>query len=92
MNIHAAITRCDAEGNPTGVNPQEKISLESAINSYTLGSAISNGMEDKLGTLENGKLADITIINNNLFEIDENDIPKTEAVMTIVDGKIVYEK
>jgi predicted amidohydrolase YtcJ len=49
-------------------------------------------MEDKLGTLENGKLADITIINNNLFEIDENDIPKTEAVMTIVDGKIVYEK
>lgn len=92
LNIHAAITRCDAEGNPTGVNPQEKISLESAINSYTLGSAISNGMEDKLGTLENGKLADITIINNNLFEIDENDIPKTEAVMTIVDGKIVYEK
>lgn len=92
VNLHAAVTRCDTDGNPTGANPQEKISLECAINSYTLGSAISNGMEDKLGTLESGKLADITIINNNLFEIDENDILNSQVEMTIVDGKIVFEK
>lgn len=91
-NMYFALTRKDIDGNDTGVNPEEKITLQQAIMAYTYGSAYANNREDELGTLEIGKLADITVISKNLFEIPVEDIKKCKAVMTIVDGKVVYDE
>lgn len=90
--IYAAVTRCDDSGNPTGANPRERIALSEALKAYTCGSARAYGRENELGTLEAGKLADIVVINRNLFAIPEADIKDCFVEMTVMDGKIVYEK
>lgn len=90
VNIYAAITRCDDAGNPTGVNPQEKISLAQTLKAYTAGSAEVYDRADDLGTLEKGKLADIAVIDGNLFARTAEEIKDSKIYMTIFDGKIVY--
>lgn len=90
-NIYAAVARKDLDGSPTGFNPEEKVALYEALRAYTYGSACSHNREDELGTLETGKLADITVIDTNLFAVDTEKIKDASAAMTIVDGKIVYE-
>jgi predicted amidohydrolase YtcJ len=89
-NIYAAITRCDDEGKPTGVNPEEKISLSETLKTYTHGSARVFGREDELGTLEAGKLADVIVIDKNLFEIPEFEINNCCVERTICDGKEIF--
>lgn len=90
-NIYAAVTRCDLEGKPTGANPEETISLYDALRAYTYGSAYTHNREDELGTLEVGKLADITVARQNLFELTSEELKECTTAMTIVDGNIVYE-
>lgn len=92
LEIYAAVTRCDDSGNPTGGNPKEKITLGEALSAYTKGSAYAYGREAELGTLEVDKFADIVILNKNLFALPNEEILNCEVEMTIVDGKIVYEK
>lgn len=89
-NIYAAITRCDFDGNPTGANPEEKIPLADALIAYTYGSAYSHNRETELGTLEEGKLADIIVINRNLFHCTPDEIRKSSVIFTMVDGKIIF--
>jgi predicted amidohydrolase YtcJ len=48
-------------------------------------------MEDEIGSIEVGKKADLVILNQNIFEVDAYDIHKTEVVLTMMDGDIVYE-
>ncbi|MDR0851718.1 MAG: amidohydrolase [Clostridiales Family XIII bacterium] len=91
-NIYAAVTRCNYDGTPAGVNPEERISLSEALKRYTAGSAYVFSRESELGTLEEGKLADIIVVNKNLFEIPEIDILKAEVDLTIFDGKEIYKK
>lgn len=90
-NIYAAVTRCDDEGKPTGVNPQECISLAETLKAYTSGAAKAYSRDD-LGLLEEGKLADIIVIDCNLFDLDPMDIPKASVEMTFMDGNMVYRK
>lgn len=90
-NIYVALTRKDIERNDTGVNPNETVTLKEALMAYTLGSAYSHNREDELGTLEVGKLADITVIDKNLFDIPVDDIKECKAVLTMVDGEVVYK-
>lgn len=92
VNIYAAVTRCDDHGVPTGINPEEKITMAETLKAYTLGGAQIHGRQKELGTLEEGKLADITVIDKNLFTVPETEIPNCNAIMTIVDGKIVFKK
>lgn len=89
-NLHAAVTRKDPDNVPTGCNPEEKITLCEALRAYTYGSAYSHNREDELGTLEVGKLADITVVDRNLFDQDPDDIKNAATSMTIVDGRVVY--
>ncbi|MBR0597446.1 amidohydrolase [Sinanaerobacter chloroacetimidivorans] len=89
-NIYTAVTRKDLDGADTGVNPQEKITVAEALRAYTYGSAYSHNREDELGTLEVGKLADVTVIDRNLFDIPEEEIKDCKASLTIVNGKVVY--
>jgi predicted amidohydrolase YtcJ len=89
--LYAAVTRKDRLGEQgDGWFPLEKISMENAINYYTLGSAYAQFMEDRKGMLKKGYLADIVITSRDLLTLPENDIMQTKVDFTITGGKIVY--
>lgn len=90
-NIYSAITRCDDKGFPTGVNPDETITLAQALRAYTSESAGVYGRQEEIGTIEEGKFADLIVVNHNLFEASPEQIRDSEVVMTIFDGKIIYQ-
>lgn len=90
-NIYAAVTRCDDEGNPTGVNPQERIGLAETLIAYTSGAARAYSRDD-IGVLEEGKLADVIVVDRNLFSVDPMEIKDAAVEMTIMDGSIVFER
>ncbi|HML37768.1 MAG TPA: amidohydrolase [Bacillota bacterium] len=91
-SIYAAVTRCDDNGKPTGINPEERISLTDALTAYTAGSANAYGRLKDLGTLEEGKLADVIVVDRNLFTIGPLEIKDASVELTVMDGRIVYKK
>lgn len=74
------------------VNPQNALTIPEMLKAWTANAQYAFCKEKVLGTLEVGKLADITVFDKNIFKASEEEILGTEIVMTIVDGKIVYEK
>ncbi len=91
--IYAAVARKTLTGEPEeGWFPEQRISVEEAIKAYTINNAFAAFEDDIRGSLEVGKLADITIFDKNLIEIPEEEILQAEVIYTIVDGKIVFEK
>ena len=91
--IHAVVNRTQDDGTPEGGwYPEEKLSMHDAIKMYTLDAAYSVFAEDVRGSIKVGKLADFTICDINLMKIDPADVLKMNIEMTIVDGKIVYER
>ena len=92
LSLYAAVTRRTLDGkNPNGWIPEQKISLEEAIRAYTIGSAYAEFQENEKGTIVPGKLADIVILSRDIFQIDPIDIEKVKVVMTIMNGRVVYE-
>jgi predicted amidohydrolase YtcJ len=90
--VETALTRQTSEGKPEyGFVPQQRLSLEDTLRAYTLGAAFAGRREKTEGSIETGKLADMIILDRNLFQIEPTDIRNTEVLMTIVGGKIVYE-
>ena len=90
--LYAAVTRRDTLGHPLeGWFPMERLTIEEAIEAYTLGSAYAEFMEDEKGSLVPGKLADIVVIDRNLLEIASEEIRKAKITYTILGGEIVYE-
>jgi predicted amidohydrolase YtcJ len=61
------------------------------LKAYTYGSAYGCFREHELGTLEAGKLADLVVLDRNLFDIPESEVLKTKVELTINDGKVVYK-
>jgi predicted amidohydrolase YtcJ len=93
QGLYAAVTRRTLDGaNPVGWVPEEKIELEEALRAYTVGSAKAGFMEEKVGTLEEGKFADMAVLSNDLFEMDPVDIPRVHVDLTIVEGEVVYQR
>jgi len=91
--IYAAVMRKTLKGTPEGGwFPEQRISVEEAIKAYTINNAYAAFENDIRGSLEEGKLADITVFDRNLLEIPEDEILEVEVAMTIIDGKIVFEK
>jgi hypothetical protein len=72
--------------------PEESLTVEEALKTYSLNSAYASFDEDKRGTIEVGKLADFTILSEDLFKIKPDEIRNVKVEMTIVDGKIVYSR
>ena len=92
LSIYAAVTRRTLDGkNPNGWIPEQKISVEEAVRAYTVGSAYAEFQENEKGTISPGKLADLVILSGDIFKIDPNEIEKVKVVMTIMDGRVVYE-
>ena len=90
--IQNAVTRQTLDGKPEGGwIPAERVSLEQAIEGYTLGAAFSGHREKSEGSLEKGKLADLIMLDQDLFKIAPGDIHKTNVLLTMVGGRIVYQ-
>lgn len=93
LGIDAAVTRRTTDGaNPDGWFPEQKITVEEAIEAYTLTSAFAAFDEDIKGSISPGKLADLVVLSQDLLTIDPNAIPETEVLYTIVGGKVVFAK
>lgn len=91
MGIYTAVTRHTRDGkNPDGWYPDEKISVEEAIRCYTINSAYAGFQENKLGTIETGKLADFVVLSKDITAVEPEDILNTNVVRTVVGGKDVY--
>lgn len=91
--IYAAVARKTLKGTPEeGWFPEQRISVEDALKAYTINNAYATFEEDIRGSLEEGKLADITIFDRNLLTIPEDEILQAEVTHTIIDGKIVFKK
>ena len=76
-----------------GVLPpeEERLDLEEALKAYTQGGAYANFLETELGSITVGKLADLVVIDRNLYEIPIEDIPQARVATTIFEGRIVFE-
>lgn len=89
--IETAITRMGSLGETNvAYLPEERIGLPEAIAAFTINAAYVNHMEDKAGSLEAGKLADLVVLDRNLFAIDPRDISETRALLTLFRGKPVH--
>lgn len=91
--IYAAVTRRTLDGKrPNGWVPEQKISVEEAVRAYTSGSAYAEFAEDDKGFLRPGLLADLVVLSEDIFTIDPVRIPEVKVDLTIVDGRVVYER
>jgi predicted amidohydrolase YtcJ len=91
--IYAAVTRRTLDDrNPGGWVPEQKITVEEALRAYTSGAAYAEFMEKEKGTLARGMLADLVVIDRDLTKIPPETIRDAKVVMTVVGGRIVYER
>jgi len=93
LGVESVITRRDPLNDDSEVFPPGAtgMTLEQALAAVTINPAWQIRMEDKLGSLEVGKLADIIVIDKNLFDIDPTDISEARVEMTMMDGVIRYQ-
>lgn len=88
--IFYAVTRTDSTGEGTW-NEKEKVSLAEALQAYTKGPAFTAFREHELGSLIAGNLADLIVLDQNLFTMNENDLRDAKVILTMVDGDIVFK-
>ena len=88
--FYATVTRKLEDG--TVFYPDQRMSREQALRSYTINGAYAAFQEDILGSLTAGKLADITILSKDIMTVPEDEILEAEVLYTIVSGKIFYKK
>jgi predicted amidohydrolase YtcJ len=92
IEFYAAVARRDLEGfQGPDWRPAEAVDRATALKMFTLWPAYASFREDELGTIEVGKRADFTAFDIDLMTVPEADIPKGRAVLTVVDGQVVYQ-
>jgi hypothetical protein len=94
LGIHAAVTRRRPDGSPgpEGWYPKQRLTVEEAVRAYTLGPAQAVGVGDRLGSLAPGKLADLVILDRDVFACDPMEIAGTQVLATMIGGRLVYER
>lgn len=93
LTIYAAVTRRTLDGkNANGWVPEQKISVAETVRAYTTGSAYAEFQEKVKGSITPGKLADLVILSRDIFKIDPAEIDKVKVMLTMVDGRVVYER
>ncbi|MGC9997599.1 MAG: amidohydrolase [Terriglobia bacterium] len=91
LGIYAAVTRATLDGkNPGGWFPEQRLTVEEALRAYTLGAAYAAFQEKEKGTISPGKLADVVVLSDDLFQIPPERIKDVRVEVTIVGGKVVY--
>ena len=92
-SFYASVSRKTLKGTPVGgYEPEEKMTREQALRSYTLDAAYGAFREDRKGSIEVGKWADMTILDKDIMTIPEEEIQGAQVVMTVIGGEIVYQK
>lgn len=89
--IEVAVTRQKPGGSKEKLAPVEAIDLETVIRAYTINGAFLMGHEESVGSIEQGKVADMIILDKNLFEIPVTEIGKTKVLQTIFNGSLIYD-
>ncbi len=93
LGIYAAVTRRTLDGkNPGGWVPEEKVSVEEAVRAYTVNGAWVEFAEGTKGTIAPGKLADLVVLDRDIFTIPPEEIGRAKARWTILGGRIIYGK
>jgi predicted amidohydrolase YtcJ len=92
LSIYAAVTRRTLEGkHSNGWIPEQKLSVEEAVWAYTVGSSYAEFQENEKGAITPGKLADVVFLSHDIFKMDPVEIENVKVVMTIMDGRVVYD-
>jgi len=90
--IYAAVTRRPVDGShPEGWGQEQKISVPQAVHAYTVGSAYASFQDQTKGSLQPGKLADLVVLSEDIFNIDPAGIANTKTEITILGGVVVYQ-
>lgn len=93
MGIYGAVTRRTLDDKrPAGWVPEQKITVAEAVKAFTLGSAFASFDEKVKGSIEVGKLADFAVLSADIFNINPVEIKKVKVVMTIFDGRVIFER
>ena len=91
-SFYASVTRKTLKGQPEGgYEPDQKMTREEALRSYTLDAAYGAFEENQKGSIRTGKLADFTIFDRDIISVPEDQLLQTRVTMTILGGKVVYE-
>ena len=91
--IYSAVTRQRMNRTPKpGWYMEQALSVEQAVKGYTLTPAVASGTGDHLGSISTGKLADLIVLDQDIYTIDPDLIPETQVDITLFDGKIVHER
>ncbi len=90
--IYAAVTRQDHSGKPDGGwYPKQRLTIEEAIRGFTIWAAHAAFLEDHIGSLEKGKLADFVILDKNILEIPPKEILEAKVLLTVIGGTVRYQ-
>jgi len=90
--MQTAVTRQTTEGKPEGgFVPEQRLTVEETVRGYTLGAAYAGRREKTEGSIERGKVADLIIVSQNIFEIDPHRLAETKVLTTMVGGRVVYQ-
>ena len=91
QGMYAAVTRQTLDGTPAGGwFPEERIDLETALRAYTVNNARVAGQEELKGRIAPGYLADMAVLDRDLFEVPPEALKDVAVLMTVVDGRVVY--
>jgi len=90
VGMMAAITRLDSEGCPMA--PAQAITAEEALYAYTMGGAIASGDEANRGSIEAGKWADLAVLSGNPLTVPPEALPELKVDMTLVAGRVLFER
>ena len=89
--IFSAVTRKRMNRTPEkGWHMEQALTVEEAVKGYTITPAVTSGVGDKLGSISKNKLADLIVLNRNIFTIEPDEIADVNVDMTIFDGKVLY--
>jgi predicted amidohydrolase YtcJ len=89
--IYAAFTRQDRQGEPAGGwRPEQKMTRQEALRSFTIWSAYALFDEKLKGSAEKGKLADFVVLDRDIMTCPANDVKDAKALMTVLGGEVVY--
>ena len=93
LAIEVGVTRQDPFSNDGPIlNAAERVSLETMLEAYTINGAYTMKLDDKQGSIEVGKRADLVVLNKNLFDLDPYEISDAYVTMTIFDGQTIYQR
>ena len=92
FGIKAAVTRQTLDGkHPNGWIPNEKITVDEAVRAYTVGSAYAEFAEQVKGTVTPGKLADLVMLDRDIYCMPPETIDQARVIMTVLNGEVIYQ-